>query len=430
MTPIYLHNYKNAVERQLMQVLQLAFQRRCAASPVADLAALAAVDVTDLADGDLCYVTDAGGGAPRVYQYGRFAGSGVAPATVPAAFPAARWVASTLPASYGPNWRAPLLSRATGTMQAVQLFAGEGSISDKFERLLAAAPALMLEHRADRIKALSVGFPGSHYQVDALYVVTVFSDNSRGSPHSSWGSPASTSETEDAGPAAIIGELRKVMAGLRGTDLGLGGPDDEGIDGSVARVEIGDSRLVDEEYAERWLVWEMDLMVRLYVWNPDLDLDPLVIDAQPELSDSPPPVAVFAENMARLAEGAAARYVLVHFDPLNYVASGGHIPVPALASLTGTPAAGTAMVAGATCTFTAAAHTFTADRDTYRDLVPNGSGGATWTYVAVSRGAPVPAVTSGALRVGVTVTDASGIISDRYLCSYSSVYRERYQISP
>lgn len=429
MTPIYLHNYKNLVEQAMMQLLQLAFQARIAASPVANIAALQALDVSALSDGDLCYVTDAGSGSPLVYRYERHASSGTAPTTIPAAFPNARWVASTIPASYGPNWRAPLLSRATGALRAVVLFAGEGSVSDKFEQVMAATPSLIFEHRADRVSPLSVGYPGSHYRVDSSYTVTVFTDNLRGSPSSSWGSPAVTAETTDPGPATIIGELRRVCAGLTGRDLGLGGTDDEGIDGSVERVEIGDSRLVDEELRERWLVWEADLQIRCYVWNPDLDLDAMAIDVQPEISDSPPPVAVFADNMARLAAGEVPRYVLQNFDPLNYVVAGLHIPVPDPVSLTGTPAAGSAMIAGQACTVAAAPRLFTAQRDTYRDLVPDGVGGAAWTYVAVANNAPAPAITANALRVGLTVTDATGIVSDRYLCSYSSVFREQYPVT-
>lgn len=426
MTPIYLHNYKSLVEQKIMQLLQLAFQRRIPASPVANQAALAALDVSAIADGDLCYVTD----VSRVYQYGRHADAGVAPSVIPAAYPSARWVASTLPASYGPNWRAPLLSKSTGALKAVQLFAGEDATSEKFARIMAATPSLMLEHRADSTKPLSVGYPGSHYQVDALYTCTIFSDNNRGSPWSSWGSPTSVSETSDAGPAAIIGELRKVCAGLRGVDLGLGGTDDEGIDGSVERIEIGDSRLVDEEYAERFLIWEADLQVRLYVWNPDLDLDAMIVDVQPRMADSPPPVHIFAQDMAALAEGEAVKYVLQNFDPLNYVAAGLIVPVPSPASLTSTPVSGTAMIAGSSCAVTGAAHTFTAARDTYRDLVPDGVGGASFTYVPVRRGAPAPALTANGFRVGLTVTDDTGIVSDRYLCSYSSVYRPRYQVIP
>lgn len=429
MTPIYLSDYKSKLEQALLQLLQLAFQKRIGASPVANLAALRALDVSALADGDLCFVTGEGE-AGVVYQYSRYAASGVTPDVLPTAYPGARWVAATLPATYGPNWRAPLLARSQGILKAVILFAGEGAAADKFERLFAATPSLMLEYRADKVRPLSVGYLGSHYRVDASLVLTVFSDNNRGTPWSSWGSPASLAETTDPGPAAIIGQLRKVLAGLVGSDLGLGGTDEEGIEGSVERIEIGDSRLIDEELAERFLVWEADITARLYVWNPEEDLDPMVMKLEPRLADAPPPTRDFAADMAALASGEAVKYVMQNFDRKNYVASGLIVPVPSPKSLTSTPVSGTAVVDGQSVAVTGAAHTFTALRDTYRDLVPDGAGAATFTYLAVEHGAPPPALTADSMRVGVTVTDATGIVSDRYLCSYSSVFREAYQISP
>jgi hypothetical protein len=40
----------------------------------------------------------------------------------------------------------------------------------------------------------------------------------------------------------------------------------------------------------------------------------------------------------------------------------------------------------------------------------------------VARGTDAPVVAAGNLRVGITVTDAAGIVADDYLCSVQSPY--------
>lgn len=394
-TQLLLTNYKNEVERALMAVLRLAFLHR---PVVASLAALAALNVEPVADGDLRWVTD----QARVYAYSRFSGAVadalnvVAPTTIPAKFPRARWLRQESAATYGPNWRAPLHTVAAGKLRAVELYSGDGSSEEQWQRVEAASPAMLLEWRSDEPEGLSAGYQGSFYRIRMTYAVTVFSDNNRAAPHSSWGSPATLGETDDPGPAAIIGAMRKVCAGLKGGDLGL-----EGVD----RVEIGASRLVDEQLAERWLVWEADLHLLLFVPNPDEDLDAMRVTVEPHLSDNPKP-------------GHEP------FDPLNYVAQG--YTITPVAGLTATPAAGVAVIAGSAVSSTPLARTFTAERDTYRDLKADG----TFAYLEALPGRAAPAVTAGALRVGRTRTDAADVVEDEILCSWSEQFRAPYQVLP
>ncbi|MEK9726056.1 MAG: hypothetical protein VW405_21570, partial [Rhodospirillaceae bacterium] len=68
--------------------------------------------------------------------------------------------------------------------------------------------------------------------------------------------------------------------------------------------------------------------------------------------------------------------------------------------------------------------TFTAERDTYRDLSTAG----TWTFTAVAAGAPQPALASGRMRVAVTRTDSSGVLGDMALCSFSIPYGDAFDI--
>lgn len=236
---------------------------------------------------------------------------------------------------------------------------------------------------------MSAGYPGSLYRVELRFACMIFTSDLRGSPSS-----ILSTEAGSESPAYIIGQLRKVLAGISGDALGL-----EGVD----RIEIGDAALVDEDEAERKYVYSAALTVLAFVVNPDEDLSALYIDATPQLADSPP----------------AAR-----FDPLNFVALGYYIPPTA--SLTGQIAGGVATLAGAAVASSPAAHTFTADRDTYVDLAADGS----VTYSVVYLNADPPAQADGTLRLGVARTDATSIVTWTPLCSVAQTFRNSYQIAP
>lgn len=79
------------------------------------------------------------------------------------------------------------------------------------------------------------------------------------------------------------------------------------------------------------------------------------------------------------------------------------------AGLTKAVRAGSAVIATATVNYAGQLYTFVANRDTYRDLMPDG----TMTFVVVDTNEAAPAMTPTALRIGVTRTDGSGVVSDR-----------------
>lgn len=94
------------------------------------------------------------------------------------------------------------------------------------------------------------------------------------------------------------------------------------------------------------------------------------------------------------------------YDPSDYLVSG---IAPVLAGpLTQTLSAGAAVIAGVAVTYAGGSVTFTAYRDTYRDLLPNG----TITLVAVPASGQAPPVTAGALRIGFTTTNSSMVVGD------------------
>lgn len=93
----------------------------------------------------------------------------------------------------------------------------------------------------------------------------------------------------------------------------------------------------------------------------------------------------------------------------NYISSG--FAVGLGAGLTRTVQTGTAILDGEEVEFAGELYTFTANRHTYRDLNPDG----TMSYVESEPSQAEPPVTEGALRIGVTMTDGSGITGDRLL---------------
>ncbi len=388
MIQLTLENHRPLMERALIQVLRLAFLVR---STAANLAALAALDVTRFGDQDLVYVTS----EARVYQLAQLSGAAaaspdvLAPSTASVKHPRARWLRVTSAANYGPNTNAPLHGRSSGILRQVLLYAGEGGPDAQLALCMGAVPSLLLDQDGEQVAPLSAGYPGSLYKVDMRFAAMTFTSDLRGAPDS-----ITSTSTAQPSPAYIIGQVRKVLAGISGADLGL-----EGVD----RVEIGDAQLVSEGDAERAYVYSAEIRAVCFVTNPDEDLTAFTIEAQPELMDI----------------GAEGR-----FDPLNFVARGLYLTPGA--GLVQQFAAGVATLAGLAVASSPAAHTFTAQSDTYCDLAADGS----VSYSAVAPDHPAPAQAADTLRMGVARTDDADLISWRILCSYSEVFRAYYQVAP
>lgn len=109
------------------------------------------------------------------------------------------------------------------------------------------------------------------------------------------------------------------------------------------------------------------------------------------------------------------------FDISNYVSGG--MTVGLGPGLTKTVTAGTAQLAGLTVTYAGQLKTFTASVDTYRDLLPNGS----MVFVEAAFDQDV-AVTPNAMRVGMTRTDGSGVLSDRMIAETRIPFMNPLQI--
>jgi hypothetical protein len=107
-------------------------------------------------------------------------------------------------------------------------------------------------------------------------------------------------------------------------------------------------------------------------------------------------------------------------DPANYLKAG--MAVAPAGGLTQPISAGSALIGGALVNFAGSTPTFTAYSDTYRDLLPNG----TLTLIVVANGAPVPALTPTALRIGVTITNGISVTDDVIIAATQTAYGPRF----
>lgn len=375
---IDVRNNIRAVCESLCDVLSLAFQKREPAQP--DLATLRTVfNPKFLRDRALVYIT----ADDRCWRWNRYStatddGSLVI-APVPAT-PVGRWHRVSSPVNFGPNSFLPLQSRAAGFFQNVCLYRGDESDEQIDEVFFGQAPGLLVEWLGDDPKPQSL-YAGALYRDSHQINLLVATECLRGSPSAAWGSPLPAEYAKDPGADEIIGQLRKVLAGV---PLAIPG---------IEHVELGPARKVSEDLAERILIYSVAFTVRTAFTIPDEDLVPFAAQVTPRMTDQNP------KDRA--------------FDALNYVSLGYTVqPGPGLVR---TYDPSIAIVAGVPISSTPAAHTFDASKDTYRDLLADG----TFAYVVVDIDADEPPATPGALRVARTRTSGADIISDVWLCSSS-----------
>jgi hypothetical protein len=403
MIQLTLQNQRTAIEQALLDTLRLAFLQRQTA---ADVAALQALDVSAASDGALCYVTAVG----KVYTFSYYSGAVqalpqvVAPTTPPPKYAGARWLQSSSQVNWGPNHLAPLAARTSGYCQAVELYRGKDKGQEGLDQALTAIgdvkPSILLRWEAHRPRSASCGYPGSYYEVKHTYSIWCISENDRGEPWSLWGDPV----VADTGANGMSAQVEYLLAGLHGSQPGepRGNLQLQGL----MWCEIGDTTNIAEDYQQRRFVNAVELRVGCRFPVPDEDLVAM------------PPGSIWTED--RLADAGPQKV----FDAQNYIAQGYEVTVGT--GLTRTFPLGVAVVGGTPTSSTPPVHTFPASSDVYRDLTTDG----VVHYLAVFPGSQPPPVTAGALRLGVTTTDASSIVSDRLLCSSSYLFRAAYQVVP
>ena len=298
------------------------------------------------------------------------------------------------------RWALTASSVPSGYLKRCQLYNDESTDEAMVERIFALQPAILVSFESATHTPKSK-VPGALYWYEAHFNILVIATDMRGAQAARQGSAIGTEAVSNPGTAAMLGDVKAQLAGY---DLGLN---------DVAYIEIGDETPVAQYAAQRRFVEELKITVYATLTNagaaPTALGDPYEFNLQEELAGNPsqlaaPPLVLLGPTPPPSPSGNNP------FDANNYVSSG--VQCPLGDGLTQTIAAGSAYLAGVLVSPAATAHTFTANKATYRDLNPNG----TYTFIETAIGVNPPPITLGALRVGVTITDASGVRVDQFLC--------------
>lgn len=378
--PLEIRTAVVQIETAILEALRLAyFFRYPEAQTLSELAQrdafrLLAGSLTFVATEGVCYRWEPASLLPVLPPYV------VAPATLGDGGNG-RWIRESSSLTLGHDYRRPLHAVRTGYARYVGLYQGEDD--ELLERIYGQAPAFLLEWTRNDLESVGMRH-GMVYEFDVSFVVHVLSRNLRDGTDGTIGAdvPADAGTTPAPGLLRMLGDVQYLLAGSR---LGL----EPGV--KFASID-GAAQIVETDLAQRWFRAELPLTVRASVHLIDEDLfdDPEVW-------------------VTRKDAGTAGH------DPIdlsNYVAEG--LRFAAAPGLTGTPSPGVAYVGGQLVISTPPPYTFPTSSDSYRDLRPDGS----LVYRSVPNGAVPPPVSSGAMRIGVTVTDQTRIVADSYLCDY------------
>lgn len=380
-------------EAGLVRLIQLGLGWRY---PVrADLTALAAMDVLVLNDGALVYVTSEG----AVYEWLTFSVSAVssptviAPASPPAGKTNGRWHKVVTDWTYGAGGT-NLGQKTTGYLKAVEAYSVDEGPDAAIERVFGKTPSVLVQFTGDAPVSDS-GLRGAFYKTTLNFQLLIITANLRGRVNATQGPPVQLTDEASSDPGAyrIIGHLRRLLCGVSGI-FGVAG---------IERIEIGPTSLAFEDYDQRLYVWTMNVMMKGSFQIEDEDLEDALLRIQPALTENWPAVT---------------------WDKNNYISRGGGLDEGVGTGLSRTVDETIAKVAGTAVSVAATPVTFSASSDTYRDLSTAG----TWTFTAVAVGAPQPALASGRMRVAVTRTDASNVLGDMALCSFSIPYGDAFDI--
>lgn len=380
-------------EAGLVRLIQLGLGWRYPTR--ANLTALAAMDVLVLNDGALVYVTS----ESAAYEWLTFSVSAVssptviAPASPPAGKTNGRWHKVITDWTYGAGGT-NLGQKTTGYLKAVEAYSVDEGPDAAIERVFGKTPSILVQFTGDAPVSDS-GLRGTFYKTTLNFQLLIITANLRGRVNATQGPPVQLTDEAASDPGAyrIIGHLRRLLCGVSGI-FGVAG---------VERIEIGPTSLAFEDYDQRLYVWTMGVTMRASFQIEDEDLEDAALRIQPALTENWPAAT---------------------WDKNNYISSGGGLDEGAGAGLSRTVDETIAKVSGTALAVAATPVTFSASSDTYRDLSTAG----TWTFTAVAAGAPQPALASGRMRVAVTRTDASNVLGDMALCSFSIPYGDAFDI--
>lgn len=268
----------------------------------------------------------------------------------------------------------------------------ETEIDDLFDLIQGQIPAAVILAGDDIPEAMQLG-TGYRWNTTFNFTISVITQNLRDRREHAHGQDIAS--VVELGANALDGLIQSVLAGIQLS----------GVIGEIRNVKLGRGNNWFTDEGQRRIVRERDYAVQATVLNPAAPNDSSLItesDNQSEMTD--------------LNDQTA-------WDDNNYVVSGCDVAIGT--GLSKTVNSGSVIIAGATVTYAGELPTFAASSDTYRDLLPNG----TMTFVAVETNTLAPAVTAAALRIGVTTTDGSSVISDRFIAAIRTPYVNPYQVS-
>lgn len=281
--------------------------------------------------------------------------------------------------------------------------------------VFAQTPAILISFEHASHKARSK-IAGALYNYNATFKVLVVAQTMRGLQAARQGSDVGTEAQINPGTASMMGDVKQQLAGN----------DISGYVNDVQWVELGDEIPVVQSIANRRFIEELEVTVYATLTRidqqPVANSEPYEFNVQEQLAGRPNQLTpAQAGSPNRLYPAPLPRPFGaplppspsggdVPFDPNNYVSSG--MSVGLGSGLTQKVGAGTVIIGGATLNTTSFNQAFAANSATYRDLSPAGN----YTFIQATIGSAPPPVTPGSLRIGVTITDASSVVLDVFLC--------------
>jgi hypothetical protein len=303
------------------------------------------------------------------------------------------------------RWLITESTETSGYLRSVNFWDGETNKEQLQARIFAARPSVAIVWERSENDARST-IPGAIYDYNAEFTIWCIDENLRPRYEAIFGSDVA-SESGHPGVIAILGDVKKALADENKKIVDTNS--DSGplsLGGGVKVIAIGDEAMEDADLDGRVMIMSLKVTVHASVENGDDDSEHVAVTSvyvQPWLT-----------NLHQQTE----------WDPANYIVSGYLFETQT--GLTAAPLPGSARLSSGSISSTPIAHTFSEYTDTYCDL----RSGGTITYTAASNNGSAPDTISGALRLGVVVTDSIGITAFEPIAAQSAAFGDPQRVIP
>lgn len=389
--PLEYRTALTQIERAIEDRLSLVYQER--RPPVADLAALRAVEMPYVSDRDLIYVQSIGKNYKwlDVKEEPDNNGSVILPLSwtdSAGVVQRGRFIQIDDDSLYAPrgfDQAIPISMIQTGYVRCVRTYTGNPETRDAFDKIFGRRPAMLITFQGAEKEQLSTA--PALYRIEVLFKILCVSYTPRGQPAALYGSDMPEEAEGDPGLNQILSDASDCLLGASHEATGY----HHLVPGVDVVLPWGEDEIVIQSLSERLFIGATGIRVIAYLHRPDYDAAPITTIG-------------LTTQTANEHGGALAEHD-------NLVLDGLHVLWPQ-ATLLAAVEPGEAKIAGTLVTSSPPAALFPPSKDTYRDLQKDG----TFVYQAVDIGADPPEQPKDTLRVGVTTTDATGILFDHYLC--------------